>query len=237
MAKIKWNGAHEYETGVDHGVLYVKNDEGEYGKGVEWIGLTNITESPEGAEPTDIYADNNKYLTLLSAENFKASIEAYTYPDEFEECDGSRAIAAAIPGVMVGQQVRKVFGLCYRTQVGDQDNAEKGHKIHIIYGCLAAPSERAHATINESPEAVTMSWDLSTTPVEIGEGFKATAHIVIDETKFSTEAQKAKLAAFKDYLYGTDPHTEGSEEVPGTDAQLPLPAKIIELLTPETVEG
>lgn len=210
MSKLVWDatGQKFYETGVDHGVLYVQEG-GVYPKGVVWNGLTAITESPSGAEATPLYADNIKYLNLIAAEEFGATIEAYTYPDEFAECDGS---ADLIDGVSIGQQARKTFGLCYRTVIGnDTDSNAHGYKIHIIYGALAAPSEKAYATINDSPEAITFSWEVSTTPVPVT-GHKPTASIVIDSTKVAAE----KLAALEDVLYGTDEK----------EASLPLPDEI-----------
>ena len=214
MAKLVWDatGAKLYETGVDHGVLYVQEG-GVYPKGVAWNGLTAVTESPSGAEPSPLYADNIKYLNLLSTEEFGATIEAYTYPDEFAVCDGSAEIAT---GVMIGQQKRKTFGLCYRTVVGnDTENNAYGYKLHIIYGALAAPSEKAYATINDSPEAITFSWEVSTTPVAV-DGHEPTASIVIDSTKVDAE----KLAALEAVLYGGE-----SEE-----ARLPLPDEIATLM-------
>lgn len=215
MAKIVWDktGERYYETGVKNGVLYVMGTEGTYGTGVAWNGLTAVTESPSGAEATPLYADDIKYLNLLSAEEFGATIEAYTYPDEFMVCDGSAEIAA---GVMIGQQARKTFGLCYRTTVGnDIAGTDYGYKLHIIYGALAAPSEKAYATINDSPEAITFSWEISTTPVNVT-GFKPTASIVIDSTKVAAE----KLAALEAKLYGSE-----SEE-----ATLPMPDEIITIM-------
>lgn len=196
--KIQWDasGQHFYETGVDHGVLYKAGANGVYGKGVAWNGLTAVTESPEGAEFTPLYADNIKYLNLMSAEDFKATIEAYTYPDEFEECDGSANLGA---GVKLGQQPRKSFGFCYRTKVGNELNPDLGYKIHLIYGATAAPSERAYETVNDSPDAITFSWELSTIPVEVN-GFKPTAHVEIDSTK--TDA--SKLALIEAALFGSD---------------------------------
>lgn len=225
MSKIIWDNAGErlYETGVKNAVLYVYDTEKKtYGKGVAWNGVTSVSESPDGAEAEDLYADDSKYLSLLSTETFGASIEAYTYPDEFAECDGSAEIA---PGVAVGQQSRKTFGLTYRTTLGnDEEGNEYGYKIHIIYGCVASPSDKEYSTINDSPEAISFSWDIKTTPVNVGTingvVYKPTATMVIDSTKV---ADKAKLAAIENYLYGTD---EGE----GTDPQLPLPAKVLELL-------
>lgn len=199
MAKLQWDktGEHFYETGVDHGVLYPMNDGGQtYATGVAWNGLTAVTESPEGAEVSAIYADNIKYLNLMSAEDFKATIEAYTYPEEFEQCDGS---ASLTQGVKIGQQSRKAFGFCYRTKVGNDLNPELGYKIHIIYGATAAPTERAYETVNDSPEAITFSWEVSTIPVEVT-GFKPTAHVEIDSTK----VEPAKLAKIEAKLYGSE---------------------------------
>ena len=216
MSKIVWDaiGEHTFETGVRNGVLYLKDAEGAYSNGVAWNGLTSVSESPEGAEPTDLYADDIKYLTLMSAENFKATIEAYTYPVEFEECDGSATIAK---GVVIGQQSRKPFGLCYRTAIGnDTDGNEHGYKLHIVYGCQASPSEKQYSTINDSPEAITFSWEVSTTPVNVT-GKKPTATLIIDSTK----ADKAKLTALEAILYGSEQ----------TEPRLPLPDEIATLMT------
>lgn len=199
MSKLVWDqtGERYYETGVKNGVLYVVGEDGKYGTGVAWNGLTAVTESPSGAEATPLYADDIKYLNLMSAEEFGATVEAYTYPDEFAECDGSVELA---PGVMIGQQVRKTFGMCYRTALGnDVEGADYGYKLHIIYGALAAPSEKAYASINDSPEAITFSWELTTTPVNVT-GHKPTASIVIDSTKVAAE----KLAQLEEKLYGTE---------------------------------
>lgn len=217
MSRCIWDktGEHYYETGVDHGVLYPVQNGGTYGKGVVWNGLTAVTESPSGAEANPIYADNIKYLNLLSAEEFGVTIEAYTYPDEFAECDGSANIA---DGVTIGQQARKSFGLSYRTVLGnDTDNNDHGYKLHLIYGALAAPSERGYATINDSPEPITLSWEVSTTPVEVT-GHKPTAYVIIDSTKVDA----AKLKALEDILYGTD----------SAEPRLPLPDEIITLMEP-----
>lgn len=197
MAKIVWDktGNRLYETGVDRGVLYPTKTGGGYDKGVAWNGLTAVTESPSGAEPTALYADNIKYLTLLSVEEFAATIEAYTYPDEFAVCDGSAELGT---GVSIGQQDRKTFGLCYRTMLGnDTEGNEHGYKIHIIYGALAKPSEKGYNTINDSPEAITFSWEVSTTPIEVT-GYKPTASLVIDSTKVDA----TKLAKIEAALYG-----------------------------------
>ena len=216
MSKIVWDaiGEHTFETGVRNGVLYLKDAEGAYNTGVAWNGLTSVSESPEGAEATDLYADDIKYLTLMSAENFKATIEAYTYPVEFEECDGSATIAK---GVVIGQQSRKPFGLCYRTAIGnDTDGNEHGYKLHIVYGCQASPSEKQYSTINDSPEAITFSWEVSTTPVNVT-GKKPTATLIIDSTK----ADKAKLTALEAILYGSEQ----------AEPRLPLPDEIATLMT------
>ena len=218
MSKIVWDaiGEHTFETGVRNGVLYLKNTEGVYATGVAWNGLTSVSESPEGAEATDLYADDIKYLTLMSAENFKATIEAYTYPAEFEECDGSATIAK---GVVIGQQSRKPFGLCYRTAIGnDTDGNEHGYKLHIVYGCQASPSEKQYSTINDSPEAITFSWEVNTTPVNVT-GKKPTATLIIDSTK----ADKAKLTALEDILYGSE----------SAEPRLPMPDEIAALMATE----
>lgn len=217
MSRITWDNVGEryYETGVKQGVLYPIQTGGMYSKGVAWNGLTAVTESPSGAEATALYADDIKYLNLLSNEEFGATIEAYTYPDEFAECDGSAALA---DGVMIGQQKRKTFGLCYRTALGnDVDGSDYGYKLHLVYGCLAAPSEKAYATINDSPEAITFSWEVTTTPVSVN-GFKPTSQITIDSTK----ADPTKLAALEDILYGKDE----DEAV----ARLPLPDEVATLM-------
>ena len=222
MSKLVWDktGERFYETGVKQCVLYIPTG-GVYSKGVAWNGITAITESPSGAEATALYADDIKYLNLMSAEEFGATIEAYTYPDEFAECDGT---ASLVDGVTIGQQVRKTFGLCYRTTVGnDSDGNDHGYKLHIIYGALAAPSEKAYATINDSPEAITFSWEVTTTPVEVT-GFKPTATIVIDSTK----SDPTKLKALEDILYGKDGDSGSGS---GTEPRLPLPDEIKTLMT------
>ena len=219
MSKIVWDqtGERLYETGVKQGVLYVQASGGTYPKGVAWNGLTTVTESPSGAEATPLYADDIKYLNLLSNEEFSATIEAYTYPDEFYECDGSAALA---DGVMIGQQKRSTFGLCYKTTIGnDTEGNDHGYKLHIIYGAMAKPSERAYASINDSPEAITFSWEITTTPVNVT-GAKPTASLVIDSTK----ADPSKLAALEDILYGKDGE-------PANEPRLPLPDEIKSLMT------
>lgn len=211
--KLVWDktGERFYETGVSKGVLYLQSN-GAYPKGVAWNGLTNVSESPEGAEATPLYADNIKYLNLMSAEEFKATIEAYTYPDEFGACNGEQEIAT---GITVGQQKRSPFGMSYQTKIGNDEDADLGYKIHLVYGALAAPSEKAYATVNDSPEAITFSWEVTTTPVSV-EGFKPTASLTIDSTKVSKE----NLAKLEKKLYG-DTDTEPS---------LPLPDEIVTLV-------
>lgn len=214
MAKLIWDktGERFFETGVNKGVLYPQEASGTYPKGVAWNGLTAVTESPSGAEATPLYADNIKYLNLMSAEEFGATVEAYTYPDEFAACNGESSL---VEGVTIGQQSRKAFGMAYQTKIGNDINNDLGYKIHIIYNALAAPSEKAYATVNDSPEAITFSWELSTTPVEVT-GFKPTATLVIDSTKVSAEG----LAALEAVLYGSE-----SEE-----ARLPLPDEVLSLV-------
>ena len=202
MAKLEWDKTAErfFETGVDHGVLYVQKADGTYNKGVAWNGLTSVTEKPDGAEPNDLYADNIKYASLRSAETYGATIEAYMYPAEFAECDGSAALGA---GVYIGQQTRKPFGFCYRTLIGNDTatDTDDGYMIHIVYNATASPSEKNHETVNDSPDAMTMSWDIDTTPVPV-EGLansKPTSTVTIDSTKISA----AKLTTILDKLYGT----------------------------------
>lgn len=214
MTKLLWDqvGGRVYETGVDRAVLYIPDGSGNYADGYAWNGLTTVTESPSGAEASPQYADNIKYLNLISAEEFGATVEAFTYPDEFAQCDGT---ATPQPGVAIGQQGRKSFGLAYRTRVGnDVDGTDHGYKLHLIYGALAAPSEKAYGTINDSPEAITFSWEVSTTPVDVP-GYKPTAQLTIDSTKVDATA----LAALEDLLYGTA----------GGDASLPLPSAVLAL--------
>lgn len=222
--KIAWDqtGERLYETGVDRGVLYHLDESNKYTKGYAWNGLTGVTESPAGAEATDLYADNIKYLSMRSAETFGATIEAYTYPDEFAECDGSAEIAT---GVKIGQQTRKTFGLCYRTVIGNDTNGnDHGYLLHLIYGCTASPSEKAYATINDSPEAITFSWEVTTTPVNV-EGFKPTASLTIDSTK----ANATDLATLEGILYGTAAGAEGSPAA--VEPRLPLPDEVAEIMS------
>lgn len=217
MSKLKWDqiGEKLYETGVDRGVVYPQ-EAGAYPKGAAWNGLTGVTLSPSGAEPSPLYANNHKYVTLMSVEELGGTIEAFMYPDEFAECDGSAALAT---GVRIGQQKRKTFGLSFRTLIGnDTDGTSYGYKLTLVYGALASPSEKANTTTNESPEAKTMSWEFSTTPVEI-EGFEPTSSIEIDSTKVDAE----KLAALEAILYGSE-----SEE-----ARLPLPNEVATLMGTE----
>lgn len=214
MSKLIWDkiGERFFETGVNKGVLYPQDASGAYPKGVAWNGLTAVTESPSGAEASPLYADNIKYLNLMSAEEFGATVEAYTYPDEFAACNGEIVLTE---GVTIGQQKRSAFGMSYQTKIGNDVDSELGYKIHLIYGALAAPSEKAYQTVNDSPEAITFSWELTTTPVEV-EGFKPTATLVIDSTK----VEASKLAALEAILYGSE-----SEE-----ARLPLPSEILTLV-------
>jgi hypothetical protein len=212
MTELVWDqvGDRVYETGVDHGVLYLPDSQGAYVDGVAWNGLTSVSESPSGAEPNAQYADNIKYLNLFSAEQFGATVEAFTYPDEFAQFDG---LGTPTPGVVVGQQARKSFGLCYRTKIGnDLDGDDFGYKIHLIYGCYASPSEKAYNTINDSPEAITFSWAVTTTPVAVP-GMRPTSIMVIDSTKVDPDT----LLALEQILYGDT----------GVDPALPLPGTVI----------
>lgn len=220
MSRLIWDqvGKKFYETGVSNGVLYVANGTGGYKTGVAWNGLSQVSENNSGAEATPIYADNIKYLNLISAEEFGATIEAYTYPDEFAECDGSAQVVA---GVTLGQQDRKQFGFCYRTRIGNDVSGDSlGYKIHVVYNCIAAPSGKTYGSINESPEAITFSWEVTTTPVNV-EGHKPSATLVIDSTK----VKKATLKAVEDKLYG------------GTDSEPTLPSleDLIQII--KTAEG
>lgn len=218
MAKLVWDktGERLYETGVSHGVLYVQDSTGAYPTGVAWNGLTAVTESPSGAEATPLYADDIKYLELRSAEEFGATIEAYTYPTEFEACDGSAELAE---GVTIGQQDRKTFGLCYRTIVGnDVKKNDLGYKLHLIYGATASPSEKGYQTVNDSPEAITFSWEVTTTPINV-DGFKPTSSLTIDSTK----VDETKLAALEAKLYGAE----------STEATLPTPDEVAAIFKAE----
>lgn len=222
MAKLVFDKAGErlYETGIKNVVLYV-NDGSAYGKGVAWNGVSSISENPTGAEANPIYADDIKYLNLISAEEFEATIEAYMCPREFYACDGTASLGK---GVMVGQQTRKTFALAYKTTIGnDTESNDHGYKIHIIYGCTASPSDKSYETINDDPEAISFSWDIKTVPVEVGDNFKPTATITID----STEVDEDILAEIEASLYGTDSH----EGTPGTDPTLLMPAEILDLLS------
>lgn len=215
MTVLTWDqvGERFYETGVDHGVLYIPDASGDYVDGYAWNGLTAVTESPSGAEASSQYADNIKYLNLISAEEFAATLEAFTYPDEFAQCDGTDI---STPGVAIGQQGRKVFGLCYRTRLGnDVDGTDHGYKLHLIYGCQAAPSEKAYATINDSPEAISFSWEITTTPVPVT-GLKPTSLLVCDSKTLGATV----MADLEEALYGTA----------GSDARLPLPDEILSIV-------
>lgn len=234
MSKIRWDapGEHFYETGTDQGVLYVWDEtansgNGAYGTGVAWNGLTAVTENPSGAEATAFWADNIKYLNLMSAEDFGCTIEAYTYPDEFAQCDGSAEVA---DGVFVRQQPRKMFAFCYRTMVGNETvGTDLGYKIHIVYGCKASPSSKNYTTINDSPEAIQFSWEVTTTPVSVT-NFKPTAYIEIDSTKLTTTQQQERLATLEAYLYGRDA-TGGTTALTPT---LLMPDQIAALITSGT---
>lgn len=218
--RLEWDKSGErlYETGIEKGVLYPISN-GQYQSGVAWNGLTAFTESPSGAENTDLYADNIKYLSMQSAETFGGTIEAYMYPDEFAECDGSANVAA---GVTIGQQTRKGFGFCYRTKVGnDTDGNEYGDKIHIVYGCKCSPCEKNYQTINDSPDAITFSWEVNSTPVNVT-NYKPTSCLVIDTTKIS----EAALTAIEDALYG-----KNGEEAAATDPKILMPDEVIAIIT------
>lgn len=230
MPRLKWDqtGDKYFETGTKNGVLFVQDNTGTYQTGIPWNGLTGFTESPTGAEATKLYADDGVYAELRSAEELEGSLTAYTYPDEFAECDGSAELVEG-SGVYVGQQARKRFGFCYRSTIGNDVNAEMGYKLHIIYGAMASPSEKAYATINDSPEGIEFSWDITTTPIPVkdvdGNKFKNTASIVLDSRKVAA----AKMTTILNSLYGTDgnPQTEGDL---GTNSTLLLPDAIIDIL-------
>lgn len=221
--KIVWDktGEHLFETGTDHGVIYPQKSDGTYDSGEAWNGLTGVTQSPSGADTTNLWADNIKYASLRSAEDFGFTIEAYTYPAKFEACNGT---ATPVPGVYVSQQVRKAFGFSYRTLIGNEvEGYGHGYKLHLVYGATASPSEKAHSTVNDSPDAVTLSWECETTPVAFDEekypNLKPTAHLEIDSTKVDSE----KLKALETILYGTD----------NTASRLPLPSEVLDLITGE----
>ena len=217
MAKLTWdeNGHRLYETGTRRGVLYPKDSQGAYAKGVAWNGLTGVSESPSGAEETALYADDQKYLSLFSAEEFGFTVKAYTYPDEWAICDGSAEVAS---GVTVAQQVRRGFGLCYRTVLGNDEQGENyGYKLHLIYNATASPSSREYATINDSPDAIELSWECKTTPVNFDDDMKPTALLVVDSTK----ADATKLAALEAILYGTE----------STEPRFPSVSEVIDLMS------
>lgn len=230
MSKIVWDqtGSRTYETGIDHGVLYPLDTNAQYSKGVAWNGLVSASESPSGAESNPQYADNIKYLNLVSAEDFGLTLEAFTYPDEFALCDGS---AEPVPGLTLGQQARKTFGLSYRTILGNDVAGDGyGYKLHLVYGCLASPSEKGYQTVNDSPEAITFSWEITTTPVALTEvdpvtnkAYRPTAVLILDSTKLGAD----KMAAIETVLYGTDAVDGGD---PGTEGRLPLPDEVIQIL-------
>lgn len=233
MSKLKWDqiGERTYETGVDHGVLYPQKG-GEYPKGTAWSGLTNVTESPSGAEDNAFYADNVKYLNIKSAEEFGGSIECYTYPDEWGACNGESQL---VPGVTLGQQRRNTFGLSYRTKLGnDTEGEDHGFKLHLVYGASASPSEKSYASVNDSPEPIAFSYEFTTTPIDIpgkdseGKPFKPVASITIDSTKIDAE----KLEKLEEILYGKDevPGADGADPIPAVDARLPLPTELAEIL-------
>lgn len=233
MSKLTWDttGTRFYETGVSKGVLYPQNADGTYAAGVAWNGLTAVTDSPDGAEPNDLYADNIKYATLRSAETLGMTIEAYTYPDEWAVCDGSALAASgnsSVAGVYIGQQARQPFGFCYRTEVGNDTysyDGETAYKLHLIYNCTASPSEKSYETVNDSPDAITFSWEVTTIPVPVT-GYKPTASIVIDKSKLDATG-KSYLAVLEGYLYGKD--AEGQSEA--TDPYLPTPNEVISIMT------
>lgn len=240
MSRLIWDaiGEHFYELGVEHGVLYPVSTTGTYPTGVAWNGLTNVNESPSGADANKQWADNLNFLTLYGAEEYGGNIEAFTYPDEFMECDGSIAV---VPGVTIGQQPRRGFGLSYKTKVGnDTVGQELAYKLHLVYGCRASPSERSYETMNDSPEPIKFSWELTTTPVAVP-GYKPTALITIDSRDFTTTAARKALSDFEDVIYGCDAveadAQNGIEAKEAKEARLPLPAEVIQLLTVSGVTG
>lgn len=234
MSALTWDtvGERLFETGIDHGVLYLQNTDGTYADGVAWNGLTGVTETPEGAEPNDKYADNIKYLSIYSAETFSGTIKAFMYPDEWALCNGEKSIG----GLTIGQQTRQSFGLVYRTILGnDTAGNDYGYKLHIVYGCMASPSERDYQTVNDSPDAIEFSWEFTTTPVtltskdENDKVYKPTSLLTVDSTKFTQTADKAKLKTLEDTLFGTDATTDPVSE--GSDPTLPSPDAIISMLS------
>ena len=222
MSKLVWDaqGQKQYELGVDHGVLYKYDRTSGKWKGVVWNGLTSVTESPDGAEETELWADNIKYGSMRSAEKFGGSIEAYMYPDEFEGCDG---LASPVKGMTIGQQKREVFCLSYRTNIGNDQDSEAGHRLHLVYNATCSPSEKSYETINDSPDAITFSWDFETTPINVT-GYKPTSHVCFDSTDFTTTEEQALWTGLEDILYGTA----------STDAELPLPDYLIRYMNGET---
>lgn len=223
---LTWDqsGEKKYENGISKGVLYKKDKTSGKWIGVPWNGLTSVTESPEGAEKTDLYADNIKYASMRSAETFGGTIEAYTYPEEFETCDGSASFGGG--KITVGQQTRETFRLCYRTEQGnDEDGAKYGYKLHLVYGCTCSPSEKAYETVNDSPDAITFSWEFDTTPIDVT-GYKQTSLLVIDSTKFTTQTEKDALADIEEVLYGA----AGTGGAAATPAELPDPDDILDML-------
>lgn len=221
---LEWDaqGQKQYEMGVSRGVLYKYDSTSHKWLGVAWNGLTSVTESPDGAEENELWADNIKYGSLRSAEKFGGSIEAYTYPEEFEGCDG---LARPVKGLTIGQQKREVFCLSYRTEIGNDQDPEAGYRLHLVYNATCSPSEKSYETINDSPEAITFSWDFDTTPINV-EGYKPTSHLCIDSTEFSTSDEKALLDALEEKLYGTAA-SQGTSAIP---AELPLPDDVIDMM-------
>ena len=232
MSKLQWDktGERLYETGLDRGVLYVMGDNSEYEDGVPWNGLTAVNENPSGAESNPLYADNQKYVNLISTEDFGATVEAYTYPEEFEVCDGSAEIAT---GIIIGQQTRRAFGMAYRTLIGnDVLGQDFGYKIHLIYGAQASPSEKNRQTVNDNPDAVSFSWDVTTTPVAVP-GYKTTAHLVIDSTKTTAR----RLAMLEDVIYGRDyvPGSPIADPIEALNARLPSPEDILTIIRTNSI--
>lgn len=223
MAKLEWDkqGQKQYEMGVDHGVLYRYDSETQKWKGVAWNGLISVSESPDGAEETELWADNIKYGGLRSAEKFSGSIEAYMYPPEFEGCDG---MASPVKGVTIGQQKREAFCLCYRTMIGNDMDSEAGYRLHLVYNATCTPSEKSYETVNDSPDAITFSWDFDTTPINVS-GHKPTSHLSVNSTDFTTTAEQEKLKALEDILYGVN--ADATTNVEASDPWLPMPDYII----------